>query len=110
MATAAKVLTLPTPRRSTRAYLSPEELLKDLKIAKARSTRDWTMILLCYRHGLRASEVCGLRLGDVDMKAGSIRIERLKGSLLTVQALSPHRGVPLLDEVAALRAWMKERR
>jgi type 1 fimbriae regulatory protein FimB len=110
MAATAKVLTLPTPRRSTRAFLTPEELLKVLKIARARSTRDWTMILLCYRHGMRASEVCGLKLGDLDTKSGSIRIERLKGSMTTVQPLYSHRGMPLLDELVALKAWMKERR
>jgi type 1 fimbriae regulatory protein FimB len=109
MATAAKVIPIPVKHRSTRAYLTPEELLKVLKIARARSTRDWTMILLCYRHGLRASEVCGLRLGDVDVKAGSITIARLKGSMLTTQPLYAHRGQPLLDELAALKAWLKDR-
>lgn len=67
------------------------------------------MILLAYRHGLRASEICGLRLNDLDVKNGSITTQRLKGSLKTVQPLYQHRGQPLLDEVAALRAWLKER-
>lgn len=110
----AKVLTLPAPvirsLRSTRAHLSPAELLAVLKIARARSIRDWAMILLAYRHGLRASEVCGLRLADVDLKAGSISIRRLKGSLHTVQPLYQHRGQPLLDETAALRAWLRDRK
>ena len=67
------------------------------------------MILLAYRHGLRASEVCGLRLSDVDLKDGSISVQRLKGSLKTTQPLYRHRGLPLLDEIAALRAWLRER-
>ena len=53
------------PRRANRGrmeFLSPEELLAVLKVARERSTHDWAMILLAYRHGLRASEVCGLRL------------------------------------------------
>lgn len=50
------------------------------------------MILLAYRHGLRASEVCGLRLADVNMKDGAISIRRLKGSLRTGQPLYSHRG------------------
>jgi len=61
--------------------LTPRETLELLKAARKRSARDWAMILLAYRHGLRASEVCGIRLADVDLKTGSISIRRLKGSL-----------------------------
>jgi type 1 fimbriae regulatory protein FimB len=91
-------------------FLTPEETLAVLRAARGRSTRDWAMVLLSYRHGLRASEVCGLKLSDIDLKSGSISIRRLKGSLQTVQPLYPHRGQPLLDEVNALRAWLRERR
>jgi integrase len=91
------------------AFLSTDEILAVLKAARDRSTRDWAMILLAYRHGLRASEVCGLKLTDIDLKAGSISIRRLKGSLQTVQPLYAHRGQPLLDEMSALRAWLRER-
>jgi len=111
---ATQVLTLPTPviraSRSTRAHLSPAELLAVLKIARAKSTRDWCMILMAYRHGMRASEVCGLKLSDVNLKDQTVRVARLKGSMLTVQPLFGHRGVPLLDELAALRAWLRARR
>ena len=34
-------------------FLTPVETLAVLKVAKQRSTRDWAMILLAYRHGLR---------------------------------------------------------
>jgi integrase/recombinase XerD len=67
------------------------------------------MILLAYRHGLRSSEVCLLKLADIDQKAGSISIRRLKGSLQTVQPLYQHRGQPLLDEMAAIRNWLRKR-
>ena len=117
MAAAPKVipLALPAqaiPRKASRlanVYLTPEEILGALKAARARSLRDWTMILLAYRHGLRASEVCGLKLADIDLKSGSITIRRLKGSLSQVQPLYQHRGQPLLDEVRALRAWLRAR-
>lgn len=89
--------------------LTPEEVLDLLKAARKRSVRDWAMILLAYRHGLRASEVCGLKLADLDLKAGYISIRRLKGSLLTVQPIYQHRGQPLLDEQAAVRAWLRKR-
>lgn len=114
---AANLIELPTrvskPRRVSSAqavFLTPEETLAVLRAAKERSIRDWAMILVAYRHGLRASEVCGLRLGDVDLKAGSVTVARLKGSMLTTQPLYPHRGQPLLDETVALRVWLRDRK
>jgi integrase len=68
------------------------------------------MIVVGYRHGLRASEISNLLLSDLDMKNGSIVVERLKDSLRTVQAVTEHRGEPLLNEVKALREWLRERR
>jgi integrase len=117
MASAAKVTPFVSPaqgiprktNRSTMTYLTPEEVLAVLRAARGRSFRDWAMVLLGYRHGLRASEVCGLRLADLNLKEGSVVIRRLKGSLTTVQPLYSHRGQPLLDEVVALRAWLRER-
>src|SRR2546423_3181926 len=85
-------------KRGQMTFLTPDETLSVLKAARERATRDWAMVLLAYRHGLRASEVCGLKLSDIDLKVGSISIRRLKGSLPTVQPLYPHRGQPLLDE------------
>ena len=93
----------------TMSYLSPDELLRVLRVAKQDSIRNWCMILMSYRHGLRASEVCGLRRGDVDMKTSSIMVARLKGSLKTHQPLYPHKGQPLLDEVKALKLYFAER-
>jgi integrase len=96
-------------KRGRMTILTPQETLVLLKAARKRSVRDWAMILLAYRHGLRASEVCGLKLADVDLKSGSISIRRLKGSLHTIQPLHQHRGQPLLDETAALRSWLHKR-
>ena len=96
-------------KRGRMTILSPQEILSLLKAARKRSTRDWAMILLAYRHGLRASEVCGIKLADIDLKTSSISIRRLKGSLHTIQPLYQHRGQPLLDETAALRAWLRKR-
>jgi len=95
--------------RSRMVHLTPGELLAILKTARARCARDWAMILLAYRHGLRASEVCDLKMVDADLRAGSLSIHRLKGSLHTVQPLYRHKGQPLLDEVTALRSWLRER-
>jgi len=95
--------------RNRQAYLTPDEVIAVLRAAKEQSTRDWCMVLISYRHGMRASEVCNLRLDDVDLKRGAITIRRLKGSLDTIQPLYAHRGVPLLDELAALRAYSRDR-
>jgi type 1 fimbriae regulatory protein FimB len=102
---------MPTPRserkqsKNSMIFLEPAEVLSVLRAAKAKGSREWAMILLAYKHGLRASEICSLRLGDIDMKNGSIVIERLKGSLRTTQAITEHRGEPLLNEIKALREW-----
>jgi site-specific recombinase XerD len=58
---------------------------------------------------LRASEVCDLKLTDADIKNGSLNVRRLKGSLSQIQPLYQHRGQPLLDEMNALRAWLRVR-
>lgn len=96
-------------QQPSQVALTKDELLALLRVARASSVRDFAMILLGYKHGMRASEVCGLRLADVDTKNGSITIARLKGSLRTIQPLCGHAGEPLLDELKALRAWLKER-
>jgi len=90
-------------------HLEPAEVLSVLRAAKATGSRQWAMIVVAYKHGLRASEVCNLRLDDIDMKNGSIVVERLKGSLCTTQALTEHRGEPLLNELKALREWLRQR-
>src|SRR3954468_21353119 len=97
-------------RKQAMIHLEPAELLAVLRAAKARrSAREWPMIVLAYKHGLRASEVCNLRLGDVDLKNGNLIVERLKGSLRTTQAVTEHRGEPLLNELKALREWLRRR-
>ena len=70
----------PVRQSHSRKALTPEEILKVLKVA-SKSKRNLAMILLAYRHGMRASEVCELRLADLDLKNGQITIRRLKGSL-----------------------------
>jgi integrase len=90
-------------------HLEPAEVLSVLRVAKAKGAREWAMIVVAYKHGMRASEICNLRLDDLDMKNGSIVVERLKGSLRTTQAVTEHRGEPLLNELKALREWLRLR-
>ncbi|MDR3718880.1 MAG: site-specific integrase [Bryobacteraceae bacterium] len=100
--------TLPTHSQAM-VSLDPPEVLAVLRAARDKGPREWAMILLAYKHGMRASEVCNLRLANVDLKNGGIVIDRLKGSLRTMQALTEHRGEPLLNELKALREWLKQR-
>ena len=87
-------------------FLTEEELLAVLRTAKSKSIRDWTMVLTTYSHGLRAAETCQLKLGDLNMRGSVLSIQRMKGSLFTIQELERHRGIPLLDEVKALKEWL----
>ena len=98
----------PVRQSHPRKALSPEEILKVLRIA-SESKRNLAMILLAYRHGMRASEVCDLRLADLDLKNAQITIRRLKGSFTTTQPLTDHPGQPMLSEKRVLRAWLAER-
>ena len=46
------------------------------------------MILVTYRHGLRASEVCDLRWDDIDFGASAIHVARKKNGVSTTQQLN----------------------
>jgi len=106
---ASQSLIHPVRQSNSRKALTPEEIQRVLRVA-SESKRNLAMILLAYRHWMRASEVCELRLSDLDLKNGQITIRRLKGSLTTTQPLSDHPGQPLLSEKRVLRAWLAERR
>jgi site-specific recombinase XerD len=93
--------------RSNRQSLTTDELLRVLKAAKEHSTRDWALLVTIYRHGLRASEAAALTLGDI--QDGQLTVARVKGSLKTTQPIVKHPGQPLLDEVKALREWVRDR-
>src|SRR5260370_40385590 len=106
----AETQTIRKQSRLSMIHLEPAEVLSVLRTARAKGAREWAMIVVAYKHGMRASEVCNLRLDDIDMKNGSIVVERLKGSLRTTQAVTEHRGEPLLNELKALREWLRHAR
>jgi site-specific recombinase XerD len=101
--------TTETEKIMSQDYLQPKDVLNILRIARESSTRDWCMFLLTFRHALRSKEARQLRLSDIDMDGQTIAITRVKGSRSGVQTLDRHKGEPLLDEIAALRAWFKDR-
>jgi site-specific recombinase XerD len=94
-------------RRNERTALTGDELIRVLEAAKAHSIRDWALLLVIYRHGLRASEAANLTLGDI--KEGYLTVARVKGSLKTTQAITGHPGQPILSEEKALAEWKKHR-
>jgi site-specific recombinase XerD len=59
----------------TREYLTGKEVEKLMEVARKSSRhghRDATMILIAYRHGLRASEVCDLQWHQVEINSGRL--------------------------------------
>lgn len=64
--------------------------------------RNYTMMLLMYRAGLRVSEVLHLTPKDIDWKAGDVRVNEGKGGKDRVMPLEPW----VLD---ALQSWQEQR-
>jgi type 1 fimbriae regulatory protein FimB len=89
--------------------LTQDEIVSVLKLAASESIRNHAMVLLAFKHGLRASEVCALKLSDIDLKNGIITIRRCKDSLKSSQDLLDLPGQPLLSEKRVLKAWLAER-
>jgi integrase len=83
----------------TREYLTAREI--ERLMAEARKSgryghRDATMILIAFRHGLRASELCDLMWHQVELAAGRLHVRRVKSGSPSVH---PMQG----DEIRALR-------
>ncbi|EMF6668127.1 tyrosine-type DNA invertase [Serratia marcescens] len=87
-----------------RKYLTGEEVRSLLlTISRERvSYRDYCMVSMAFLHGLRVSELTGLKVTDYDPLSKKIHIRRLKGGLSTSHPLLP-------EESAALEQWLAER-
>ena len=73
-----------------REYLTETEVERLIEAARKRgrnSTRDSAAILLAYRHGLRAAELCQLRWAQVDLRHGRLHVNRAKGGIESVHPL-----------------------
>jgi integrase len=110
---ARNVITIPKARarrvRTRISYMSDEQLERFLQAAKEYGAREHAMFLFAVAHGARASEICNLRMADVDFKNEQIHIARLKGSLDSTQSLLKVKGNGLFNEAAAFRAWLAVR-
>jgi integrase len=87
----------------TREHLTPGEVETLLEAARGNrhGHRDATMILLTYRHGLRAAEVCDLRWDQVDFNGAVMHVRRVKNG---TPSTHPIQG----DELRALRRLQRE--
>ena len=61
--------------------------------------RDRALLLLMFRHGLRVSEACGMRLSQVDTESRVLHVARLKKGFSTTHPLRT-------DELRAIKAWL----
>jgi type 1 fimbriae regulatory protein FimB/type 1 fimbriae regulatory protein FimE len=93
----------PNAELRSREYLTDAEVAKLIEAAKANrwGHRDATMILVAYRHGLRASELVDLRWDQIDFEAATLAVRRVKKG---TPATHPIRG----DELRALRRLARE--
>ena len=107
------VITMPKERakrvRTRISYMSDEQLERFLQAAKEYGPREHAMFLFAVAHGARISEVCNLRVSDIDFKNEQVHIARLKGSLDSTQGLMRVKGNPLFNEVAAFKTWLEVR-
>jgi type 1 fimbriae regulatory protein FimB/type 1 fimbriae regulatory protein FimE len=73
-----------------REYLTEKEVERLIEAARKRGRngqRDAAAILLAYRHGLRASELCSLKWSQIDLKNGRLHVNRAKGGIESVHPL-----------------------
>jgi integrase len=88
----------------TREYLTPAEVEKLTKEAKhgRYGHRDATLVLIAFRHGLRAQEICDLEWSQVEFgRSACLHVRRVKNGKPSVH---PLRG----DEVRALRELRRQ--
>jgi integrase len=98
-----------TPKRPpnkalrTREYLTEDEVRRLMEAARGNrhGHRDATMVLVAYRHGLRAAEIVDLRWDQTDFQTANLHIRRIKQG---TPATHPILG----DELRALRRLQRE--
>src|SRR5262245_45948473 len=93
----------PNSAYRTREHLTETEVEKLIEATKGNrwGYRDSTMVLVAYRHGLRASELVDLRWDQIDFSAATLHVRRVKAG---TPSTHPIRG----DELRALRRLQRE--
>jgi len=82
--------------------LEVDRLLAATKDNPRTGLRDRCLILLMFRHGLRVTEACAMRMDQVDLESRILHVQRLKGGLSTTQPLRT-------EEIRLLKGWLAER-
>jgi site-specific recombinase XerD len=98
-----------TPKRLPNAELRTREHLTEAEVERligaARKNRwghrDGTMVLVAYRHGLRAAELVDLRWDQVDFTTATLHVRRVKRGTPSTHPI-------LGDELRALRRPQRE--
>jgi integrase len=95
------------PKRSpnrdlrTREYLTEAEVERLMQTANRWGHRDATMILVTYRHGLRAAEVVDLRWDQIEFRSATLHVRRVKQGTPSTHPI-------LGDELRAFRRLQRE--
>jgi type 1 fimbriae regulatory protein FimB/type 1 fimbriae regulatory protein FimE len=87
----------------TREHLTEKEVERLIKAVgdNRYGHRDATMILIAFRHGLRASELCDLRWDQVDFARAALHVRRVKSGTPSTHPLTGR-------EMRALRRLQRE--
>lgn len=87
-----------------RKYITQNEWRAFFKAIKGSTSevRDKAMFSMAYQHGLRVSELTGIRISDVDMVGKTVYIRRLKNGLSTIHPLQE-------TTVQLLKMWLHVR-
>jgi site-specific recombinase XerD len=96
-----------TKSKRTREYLTQAEMDRLLAASKdpahsRNPARDYAMLLLMFRHGLRVSELCEIKVTDINVDTRAFHVTRKKGS-----DDGPHE--LFNGEPAVIKAWLAER-
>jgi len=109
LVTPATVKRTVTPMRLPNADLRTREHLTDAEVERLMNAarknrwghRDAAMVLVAYRHGLRASELVDLRWDQVDFRTATLHVRRVKQGTPSTHPI-------LGDELRALRRLQRE--
>lgn len=101
--------TVTLPRRPKNADLRTREYLTDAEVQRLADAvksnrhghRNATMILVAYRHGLRAAELTDLRWDQIEFSSATLHVRRVKQGTPSTHPI-------LGDELRALRRLQRE--
>jgi type 1 fimbriae regulatory protein FimB/type 1 fimbriae regulatory protein FimE len=94
---------LPNTDLRTREHLTEAEVERLMNAARKNrwGHRDASMVLVAYRHGLRASELVDLQWSQVDFRTATLHVRRVKRGTPSTHPITG-------DELRALRRLQRE--